>query len=347
MRVLVTGGAGYIGSHTVVELLLSGHQVIVVDSLRNSSREALKRVESITYKPVRLYESDIGDADALERLLEAEPCDAVIHFAASKAVGESVADPLAYYRNNVSGTVALLEAMRRAGVRRLVYSSSACVYGAPEKNPVAEDAPLRPENPYGRTKVMIESILSDMAASQGGWSLTSLRYFNPIGAHESGLIGDDPNGVPNNLLPYIEQVAVGKRPRLNIYGDDYRTRDGTCVRDYIHVSDLALAHVAALEHLEHPDVYKAYNIGTGRGSSVLEVHDAYQRASGKEIPYVVAPRRPGDVDEYYGDPSLAFYELGWKAERSIERGCIDSWRWKSKNPEGYAPAALHAHTYMS
>lgn len=336
MKVLVTGGAGYIGSHTIVGLLDAGHDVVVVDNLVTSSGKSIARVTKMTGKEVALYALDIFDRGSLESVFREHVFDAVIHFAALKAVGNSVARPLSYYQNNVAATIALLHVMESAGVKRLVYSSSACVYGKPEKNPVTEDAPLNPENPYGHTKVVIENMLRNVAASGSDWSFTSLRYFNPIGAHESGFIGDDQRDAPENLLPYVEQVAVGKRPHLMIFGDDYDTPDGTCIRDYIHIMDLSSAHVSALEHIEHPNEYKVYNISTGKGTSVFEVHAAYEQASGRKIPFVVTKRRDGDVQEYYGDPSLAQKEIGWKATRSILQGCEDSWRWKKQNPDGYA-----------
>lgn len=338
MNILVTGGAGYIGSHTVLELVNQGYNVVVVDNLSNSSREAIRRIEEMTGKTIPLYVHDVQDAEQLGAVFRAHTIDAVIHFAGLKAVGESVAKPLWYYKNNIDSTIVLLEVMQAHGVKRFVFSSSACVYGTPQVNPLPETHPRVPENPYGRTKLMIEEILEDVAHTGEGWCITSLRYFNPIGAHESGRIGEDPNGIPNNLVPYINQVAVGKRPELQVFGNDYNTPDGTGVRDYIHVMDLATAHVAALRHIEHPNEYKAYNIGTGKGTSVLEIIAAYEHAAGKPIPYTIVARRPGDIAEYYGDPSLAQRELGWHAQYDIATGCADGWRWQSQNPEGYASA---------
>ena len=333
MKVLITGGAGYIGSHTAVQLLDSGHEVVIVDNLSNSSLEAVKRVERITGKSVSFYEADVRDSAKLDEIFSTHAVDAVIHFAGLKAVGESVQKPLLYYQNNLDSTLVLLDVMSKRQVKKLVFSSSATVYGAAGK--LTEDMPWHPTNPYGHTKAMIEQILMDVVATQTGWSVTSLRYFNPVGAHESGLIGEDPNGVPNNLLPYVSQVAIGKRAHVSVFGDDYSTPDGTGVRDYIHVMDLAEAHLSALEHLDPAGAYKAYNIGTGKGISVLELIAAYKTASGKEIPYEITSRRAGDLDEYYADPSLAKKELQWHATRDIARACADSWNWQSKNPDGY------------
>lgn len=335
MNILVTGGAGYIGSHTVVELMSAGHTPIVIDNLCNSSAESLVRVEQIAgVRPV-LYEADMCDRAALERVFDEQAIDAVIHFAGLKAVGESVEKALWYYQNNLESTLNLLDVMHRRGVRQLVFSSSATVYGDPAWLPITEDMPLSATNPYGQTKLMIEQILRDVAATADGWRFTSLRYFNPIGAHPSGLIGEDPTGIPNNLLPFVSQVAVGQRQRLSVFGDDYNTPDGTGVRDYIHVVDLARAHVAALEHAAPADIYKTYNIGTGRGTSVLELVRAFEAASGRTVPYQVAPRRPGDIASCYADPGLAERELGWRAELSIADACRDAWRWQQQNPRGY------------
>jgi UDP-glucose 4-epimerase len=335
MKILVTGGAGYIGSHVVVELLGQGHEVVVVDNLSNSSRSSISRVESITGKKVPLYVLDVADEKALEAVFAEHAIDAVIHFAALKAVGESVTKPLLYYRNNLDSTMALLNVMKKYKVSRLVFSSSACVYGVSDTNPIVESVARRPENPYGRTKLMIEEMLEDMTRTNEGWNITSLRYFNPIGAHPSGRIGEDPNGIPNNLLPYVSQVATGKRSELQVFGGDYDTPDGTGIRDYIHIMDLARAHVAALNHIEHPNVYKVYNIGTGKGYSVLQVISAFEKASSKKIPYKIVARRPGDVATCYCDPALALAELGWSAEFDLERACEDSWRWQHTNPDGY------------
>lgn len=338
MNILVTGGAGYIGSHTIIELLASGHSVVVVDNLSNSSAESLRRVEQITGQAVPFHEFDLRDRARLEALFASEKIDAVIHFAGLKAVGESVAKALWYYQNNLESTLTLLDVMRQHGVKKLVFSSSATVYGDPAKLPITEDMPLSATNPYGQTKLMIEQILRDTAATNEGWQFTSLRYFNPVGAHPSGLIGEDPSGIPNNLLPFVSQVAVGKREQLSVFGDDYDTVDGTGVRDYIHVVDLAKAHVAALEHLGAPNEYKYYNVGTGQGTSVLELVHAFERAAEREIPYQVVARRPGDIAACYADPSLAREELGWQAELSIQDACRDSWKWQSENPDGYGVA---------
>lgn len=338
MNILVTGGAGYIGSHTIIELLASGHSVVVVDNLSNSSAESLRRVEQITGQAVPFHEFDLRDRARLEALFASEKIDAVIHFAGLKAVGESVAKALWYYQNNLESTLTLLDVMRQHGVKKLVFSSSATVYGDPAKLPITEDMPLSATNPYGQTKLMIEQILRDTAATNEGWQFTSLRYFNPVGAHPSGLIGEDPSGIPNNLLPFVSQVAVGKREQLSVFGDDYDTVDGTGVRDYIHVVDLAKAHVAALEHLGAPNEYKYYNIGTGQGTSVLELVHAFEQAAEREIPYQVVARRPGDIAACYADPSLAREELGWQAELSIQDACRDSWKWQSENPDGYGVA---------
>lgn len=340
MAVLVTGGAGYIGSHTCVELLAAGLEPVVVDNLSNSSEEALQHVEVIAGRHLPLHRADLRDADALRDIFSRYDIDAVIHFAGLKAVGESVAQPLRYYENNVAGTINLCQVMEEAGVRQLIFSSSATVYGDPASVPIREDFPTGATNPYGASKLMVEDILRDLcAAPDSGWTVSLLRYFNPIGAHESGTIGEDPRGIPNNLLPYVAQVAVGRLPQLQVFGDDYDTPDGTGVRDYIHVVDLARGHLAALEKLCRQDTEAGcytYNLGTGRGSSVLEIVRAFEQASGREIPYKIAPRRPGDIAECYADPALAERELGWRAEFGLERMVKDTWRWQSQNPEGYA-----------
>ena len=336
-RVLVTGGAGFIGSHTCVELLTAGWDVTVVDDLSNSSREALRRVEELAGRGLRFVEGDVLDDAALELAFGDEGCSAVVHFAAKKAVGESCADPLGYYRTNVGGTLSLLRAMRRHDVRRLVFSSSATVYGdpAPEACPLAEDAPLAASNPYGHTKLCVERMLRDVAASGDGWHILSLRYFNPAGAHPSGRIGEDPRGVPENLLPSVMQVAVGRLPRLRVFGTDYPTRDGTAIRDYLHVVDVATGHLRALDHLPAVRGCAEYNLGTGRGATVFEVIEAVRRASGREVPCALAPRRPGDATAVWADPALAERDLGWKAERDLDDICADAWRWQRANPEGY------------
>lgn len=335
MNILVTGGAGYIGSHTVVELLNSNNKVVIIDNLSNSSRKAIERIEEITGKTVKFHEADVRDADTLKAIFNSENIEAVIHFAGLKAVGESVSKALYYYQNNLDSTLTLLECMKEFGVDKLVFSSSATVYGDPAKLPITEDMPKSATNPYGQTKLMIEQMLEDISATNEGWNITSLRYFNPIGAHESGLIGEDPNGLPNNLLPYVSQVASGKLEKLSVFGNNYDTADGTGVRDYIHVVDLAKAHLAALEHLDHPNVYKAYNIGTGKGYSVLEIIEAFKLASNNDVPYVIVGRRPGDIAACYADCSLAENELGWKATHSLEDACVSGWKWQSQNPNGY------------
>ncbi len=335
--ILVTGGAGYIGSHTTVELLNAGHEVIVVDNLSNSSRESLRRVAHICEQPVPFYELDLRDEAALEAVFAAHPIDAVIHFAGLKAVGESVAQPLRYYDNNLGSSLTLCQVMARHGVRQLVFSSSATVYGVPRSVPIAEDAPLQPANPYGWTKLLIEQLLRDLHGADPTWHIALLRYFNPVGAHASGRIGEDPAGIPNNLVPYIAQVAIGRRERLPVYGDDYDTPDGTGVRDYIHVVDLAQGHLAALRRLAAGPGLTTYNLGTGRGYSVLEVLAAFTRACQGPIPYEVVGRRPGDVAAVYADPTRAERELGWRAERDLDEMCADVWRWQSANPDGYGP----------
>ncbi len=336
MAILVTGGAGYIGSHTCVELLNAGYDVVVVDNLCNSSRKSLERVRQITGKDVVFYEADIRDAQAMNKVFEQESIDSVIHFAGLKAVGESVAKPLAYYHNNITGTLVLCDAMRNHGVKSIVFSSSATVYGNPAFVPITEECPKgQITNPYGQTKSMLEQILMDFHVADPEWNVILLRYFNPIGAHKSGCIGEDPKGIPNNLVPYIAQVAVGKLDCLGVFGDDYDTPDGTGVRDYIHVVDLAVGHVKAIEKIRQKDGVHIYNLGTGNGYSVLDVLHAFEKACGKELPYAVKPRRPGDIATCYADPSKALRELGWKAERGIEEMCEDSWRWQSNNPDGY------------
>ena len=335
MNILVTGGAGYIGSHTVIELLNKGHAVTVVDNLSNSKEESLRRVQEIAGRKVAFHKVDLLDRAALAAVFAGTRVDAVIHFAGLKAVGESVAKPLEYYHNNITGTLILLEVMRLHGVKSLVFSSSATVYGVPKSVPLREDAPLSATNPYGQTKLMLEQILRDLAVAEPEWGIALLRYFNPVGSHASGRIGEDPNGIPNNLMPYVAQVAVGKLSKLRIYGSDYPTRDGTGVRDYIHVVDLALGHLAALDYLAQKPSLIAVNLGTGRGYSVLEMVRAFEKASGKKVSYELTARRPGDVAECYADPALALQLLGWKAERGVNEMCTDQWRWQSQNPKGY------------
>jgi UDP-glucose 4-epimerase len=336
MKVLVTGGAGYIGSHTCVELLKAGSEVVVVDNLSNSHRESLRRVERICGRQPRLEVEDIRDRAALTRIFSEHRFDAVVHFAGLKAVGESVAQPLRYYQNNVEGTLTLCEVMAAHGVFNLVFSSSATVYGDPHTVPIREDFPLSATNPYGRSKLMIEEILRDLGKSDARWNVALLRYFNPVGAHESGLIGEDPNGLPNNLMPFVTQVAVGKLEQLSVFGDDYPTPDGTGVRDYIHVVDLAIGHLKALDKLAREQVgVRAYNLGTGRGYSVLEMVRALESASGRTVKYRIVGRRPGDVASCYADPAFAARELQWHAERGVEQMAHDAWRWQSQNPNGY------------
>ena len=332
--ILVTGGAGYIGSHTCVELLNAGHDVVVVDNLANSSRKSLERVERITGRPLIFQQGDIRDQAMLAELMRRHRVRAVMHFAGLKAVGESVEKPITYYDNNLGGTLALLSAMKDAGVTTLVFSSSATVYGEPQKLPLDESHPLSATNPYGRSKLMIEDILRDHHLAAPDWSIAILRYFNPVGAHESGLIGESPLGIPNNLLPFVAQVAVGRRQHLNVWGSDYPTPDGTGVRDYIHVVDLAIGHVMALDKLRRGDLLTV-NLGTGTGTSVLQIVEAFGKASGREIPVVVAPRRPGDVASCYADAAAAERMLGWKAGRSLAQMCADHWRWQLDNPNGY------------
>lgn len=336
MAILVTGGAGYIGSHTCVELLNAGYDVIVLDNLVNSKKESLRRVEEITGKKTVFYDTDIRDRAGLDKIFSENKIDAVIHFAGLKCVPESISDPLSYYDNNIGGSVTLFEAMAAAGCKKIVFSSSATVYGSENPSPLREDMPEgKTTNPYGTTKLFIERILRDTYASDNTWSVCLLRYFNPIGAHKSGKIGEDPKGIPNNLVPYVAQVAVGKLDHLNVNGNDYPTPDGTGVRDYIHVVDLALGHIKAVEKVLGGQGCSTYNLGTGIGYSVLDVVKAFSEASGKEIKYVIAPRRPGDIATCYSDPSKAEKELGWKATRGLKEMCEDSWRWQSANPNGY------------
>jgi UDP-glucose 4-epimerase len=333
--VLLTGATGYIASHTWLALLAAGHEVVGVDDFSNSSPEVLNRLQRLSGRTPVFERLDVCDSAAMESLLQRHRIDAAVHFAAFKAVGESVAQPLAYYRNNLGGLVNVCGALQRNGIRRFVFSSSATVYGDPERLPITEDSPLSATNPYGQTKLIGETILRDLGASDPAWQTATLRYFNPVGAHESGLIGEDPRGTPNNLMPYVAQVAVGRREFLQVYGDNYATPDGTGVRDYIHVSDLAEGHVAALARLfDHPGSLTV-NLGTGRGYSVLDVVRAYATASGREVPYRVVPRRPGDVAACYADPGLAASLLGWRALHDLDRMCADSWRWQSTNPDGF------------
>lgn len=335
MNVLVTGGAGYIGSHTMVELLNAGHSVVCIDNFMNSKYESVKRVEKITEKKVKFYEGDIRDSVILDKIFTENKIDSVINFAGLKAVGESCAKPLEYYENNIEGFLVLAFAMRKHGVKNLVFSSSATVYGKPKSVPIKEDFPLSTSNPYGSTKLFIEYILKDLYASDNSFNIAILRYFNPIGAHESGLIGEDPKGIPNNLCPYITQVAVGKREYLGVFGNDYNTHDGTGVRDYIHVVDLAKGHVLAVNKLAEKPGLLIVNLGTGKGYSVLDIVKAFEKATGKEIPYKIMPRRPGDIDECYADPTLAQEILGFKAEKTLDDMCRDSMNWQTKNPNGY------------
>jgi len=335
MRVLVTGGAGYIGSHTLVKLLEAGHKVVVLDNLSNSSPEVFKRIKKITEKNLEFIQGDILDEDKMEAVFTDYDIEAVVHFAGLKAVGESVEKPLEYYRNNVCGTVNLCRVMKKYSVKKIVFSSSATVYGMDNPSPLKEDMPLSATNPYGSTKLMIEQILRDIYKSDTSWRIAILRYFNPIGAHESGLMGENPKGIPNNLMPFITQVAVGKRDKLTVFGNDYDTPDGTGVRDYIHVEDLALGHLKALEKIETKQGIHTYNLGTGTGYSVMDVLDAFEKASGIKIIHEIAERRRGDLAECFADPSKALNELSWKAEKNLEDMCRDSWRWQKKNPEGY------------
>ena len=333
--ILVTGGAGYIGSHTIVELLSSGYEVVVIDNLSNSSRESIKRVEKITQKQVPLIVADLRDSDAMQLLFTKRKFDAVIHFAALKAVGESVAKPSEYYDNNVGGTFNLLRWMKEANLKKIVFSSSATVYGDPHAVPIDESFPTGPTNPYGRTKWMIELMLNDLAVADPEWAVANLRYFNPVGAHSSGTIGEDPQGIPNNLMPFVAQVAVGKRAHLSVYGNDWDTPDGTGVRDYIHVVDLARGHVAALDRLFKHDGAFTVNLGTGQGYSVLDMVKAFEAASAKPIPYEIVARRPGDIGSCYANPALAKQLLGWEATKGVEQMCVDTWRWQSNNPNGF------------
>ncbi|MBQ8227873.1 MAG: UDP-glucose 4-epimerase GalE [Clostridia bacterium] len=336
MSILVTGGAGFIGSHTCVELLNAGYDVVIVDNFYNSQPESLNRIKKITGKDFKFYEVDIRDRAGLDKVFSENKIDAVIHFAGLKAVGESCQKPLEYYENNIGGTVTLCEAMRDAGCKKIVFSSSATVYGMNNMSPLTEDMKIGgTTNPYGTTKYIIELILQDLYASDNEWSVVILRYFNPIGAHESGMIGENPNGIPNNLMPYITQVAIGKLPQLSVFGNDYDTHDGTGVRDYIHVVDLALGHIKAVEKALNSNEINAYNLGTGTGYSVLDIVKAFEQASGQEVKYKIVDRRPGDLATCYSDPSKAFNELGWKAERDLNKMCEDSWRWQKNNPNGF------------
>ena len=336
MRILVTGGAGFIGSHTCVELLEAGYEVVVLDNLSNASEKSLERVKKITGKDLTFYKADILDREALNKIFDTEKIDAVIHFAGLKAVGESVRKPHEYYTNNIAGTLVLTDVMRNHGVKNIIFSSSATVYGNPKFIPITEECPKGTcTNPYGWTKSMLEQILTDIQFADPEWNVILLRYFNPIGAHKSGLMGDNPNGIPNNLMPYITQVAVGKLPELGVFGDDYDTPDGTGVRDYIHVVDLAIGHVKALKKIEEKAGLKVYNLGTGVGYSVLDIVKNFEEATGVKIPYKIKERRAGDIATCYSDASKAKEELGWVAERGIKEMCEDSWRWQSNNPNGY------------
>ena len=335
MNVLVTGGAGYIGGHTAIELLGAGHDVTVLDDLSNSSKAAMAAIGTLANRPVPLVEGDIADGDLLDSVFGKGRFDAVVHFAAKKAAGESVAEPLSYYQNNIGGSAALLASMARHGVKTIVFSSSAAVYGEPTTVPIAEDCATAPVSPYGRTKLVVEQLLRDMHAADNTWRISILRYFNAVGAHPSGLFGEDPAGTPNNLMPYIGQVAVGRREHLDVFGADYPTPDGTCIRDYVHVVDLARAHVKALDFLQPAPRLAIHNLGSGRGSSVLEVVRAFEKASGKPLRHRMAPRRPGDMPVCYADPTLAQRDLGWRTERDIERICEDLWRWQRSHPNGF------------
>ncbi|MDA1381748.1 UDP-glucose 4-epimerase GalE [Plesiomonas shigelloides subsp. oncorhynchi] len=335
MAILVTGGAGYIGSHTVLELLNSGNDVVVIDNLCNSSRESLRRVEALTGRSVTFYEADVCDSSVLQTIFAQHAIDAVIHFAGLKAVGESTQIPLKYYQNNIAATLVLCEEMERAGVFRLVFSSSATVYGDPHTVPIQEHFPTSATNPYGRSKLMVEEMLRDIVAADPRWAVVLLRYFNPVGAHISGQIGEDPNGIPNNLLPYIAQVAIGRLKQLSVFGNDYPTPDGTGVRDYIHVVDLSLGHLKALQYIADRHGVFTFNLGTGQGYSVLEMVKAFEQASGRAVPYQVVARRPGDIAVCYAKPDLAAQELGWRAERGLPEMMADTWRWQSQNPNGY------------
>ncbi|MBO4307669.1 MAG: UDP-glucose 4-epimerase GalE [Bacteroidales bacterium] len=335
-KILVTGGAGYIGSHTIVELQQAGYDVVVIDNLDNSSRVSLQRVEKITGKPVVFYKADIRDRNALNGILEENRCDACIHFAGLKAVGESVEKPWEYYENNIGGTLVLLDVMRQHGCKNIIFSSSATVYGDPVQIPITEECPKgQCTNPYGWTKSMLEQVMMDIQKADPEWNIVLLRYFNPIGAHPSGTIGENPNGIPNNLMPYVTQVAIGKRTELGVFGNDYDTPDGTGVRDYIHVVDLAKGHVSALQAIERKCGLAIYNLGTGHGYSVLEIVKAFEKVNGVKVPYSIKPRRAGDIATCYSDPAKALRELGWKAQYGIEEMCRDSWNWQRKNPNGF------------
>jgi UDP-glucose 4-epimerase len=336
MNILVTGGAGFIGSHTILELLNTGHDVVVMDNLSNSKIDSLKRVEELTGRSVTFEKVDLLDVEGMDSLFGSHDVDAVIHFAGLKAVGESVEKPLYYYENNVTGTVNLCKVMNKHGVKRMVFSSSATVYGNPAESPLTETSELSATNPYGQTKLTIEYIFRDLCVSDPEWKVSLLRYFNPVGAHESGRIGEDPNGIPNNLMPYVTQVAVGKRKRLSVFGSDYPTHDGTGVRDYIHVTDLAKGHLKALENLENESGAEAYNLGTGRGSSVLDVIKTFEQVTGKKVPYELTDRRPGDAAICYADASKAEQQLGWATEKDLEDMCRDAWNWQVNNPDGYS-----------
>ncbi len=334
-KILVTGGAGYIGSHTVLELLMNDYDVTVVDNLSNSNKESLNRVEELTGKKIKFYNVDLLDIDSLDNIFHKNTFNSVIHFAALKAVGESVELPVKYYENNIVGTINLIKAMQKHNVKNFVFSSSATVYGDPKEVPIKESASLTATNPYGWTKLMMEQILSDTYNADKDWNVGILRYFNPVGAHKSGNIGEDPQGIPNNLMPYISQVAIGKREELNVFGDDYKTKDGTGVRDYIHVVDLAKGHLAALDKLNEKIGYQVYNLGTGEGYSVLELVKAFEKASGKKVKYKIVGRRPGDIAECFADPTKAKKELKWEAKLGVDEMCEDSWRWQSQNPNGF------------
>ncbi len=335
MSVLVTGGAGYIGSHTCIEMINAGYDVVVVDNLDNSSAESLNRAQKIVGRKIKFYENDVRDKDALRKIFKENEIEAVIHFAGLKAVGESVAKPIEYYDNNLISTLYLLEVMREFDVKKIVFSSSATVYGVAKEMPLKEGMPIGAINPYGRTKLFIEEMLRDLYVSDNTWSIALLRYFNPIGAHESGTIGEDPKGIPNNLMPYISQVAVGRRDKLHVFGNDYNTVDGTGVRDYIHVCDLAVGHVKAVDWALKNTQCEEFNLGTGNGTSVLELKCAFEKANGVEVPFVIDPRRPGDPDEVYADATKANEILGWTAKRNIEDMCRDTWNWQKNNPNGY------------
>lgn len=336
MSILITGGAGFIGSHAAVALMDAGYDIVVVDNLANSQMESIRRIKELTGKEFLFYDVDLLDAERLDKIFASHSIDAVMHFAGYKAVGESVELPLAYYHNNITGTVNLCEVMAKHDVKKLVFSSSATVYGNPERLPIDETAALSATNPYGRTKLMIEEILQDLVVSDASWRIGILRYFNPIGAHESGRIGENPTGIPNNLMPYITQVAAGKRAQLQVFGDDYETRDGTGVRDYIHVTDLVDGHLKALQYLNNHEGIETFNLGTGFGYSVLDLVDAFSKVNQIQIPYQITARRPGDIAACYANPQKAAALLGWQAEKNLEDMCRDSWRWQSKNPDGYA-----------